>query len=322
MASCATFETGRLSEEVLQGKVICLDPGHGGTADTDFYRIGPTGEREEWIDLRIALLLKEMLEARGARVLMTRTEDVPVALKDRADLAVENQADVILSIHHNATADPDVNFPIIYFHGYASENPASVQLARCLAQRLRKAIFSAETPVSVVSDRVIFPTSGTAVLRHSYGIPGVIGEASFFSNPEEEQRLKDPEYNRKEAAAYVAALEDFFSQSIPPILPKNTVDPIEPFQVFQEADRMNEEARRWKANYEEAVRLMKHQKSGLLEEAFDKFTLSARAFPDSPVARDCHRYRAEILERLGRQDEAKQERRRVMEFYPNRQMSF
>jgi len=38
----------------VSGKIICLDPGHGGTAKTDSFREGPTGEREEWINLRVA----------------------------------------------------------------------------------------------------------------------------------------------------------------------------------------------------------------------------------------------------------------------------
>ena len=39
----------------LAGRVICIDPGHGGTAESDAYRVGPAGEREEWINLRVAV---------------------------------------------------------------------------------------------------------------------------------------------------------------------------------------------------------------------------------------------------------------------------
>lgn len=315
MVSCAAFQPVRPTESVLQGKVICLDPGHGGTAETDNYRVGPAGEREEWVNLRVALLLKEMLEARGARVVMSRTEDVPVGLKQRADLAVENDADVFLSIHHNATADPSVNFPIIYFHANVSENQASVELGRCVARRLRKALFAGKTPVSLVSDHVIFPGGGTAVLRHSYGIPGVIGEASFFSNPEEEQRLKDPAYNRKEAEAYVAALEDFFARPALPIAEKYSTGRLPRFDVFQEAERMSEEAKRWHENFKAALELVKTDTPESRAKAYDLLTLSARSFPDSWVAGDCHRSRAELLKRMGKEDEAEQERRRVKEFY-------
>ena len=86
----------------VEGKVIVIDPGHGGTAATDSYRVGPDGEREEWIDLRVGLLLRDLLEERGAKVLMTRTEDVIVLLADRSKLAVDNNADLFVSIHHNS----------------------------------------------------------------------------------------------------------------------------------------------------------------------------------------------------------------------------
>ncbi len=307
--------SGTPDESPLAGKVVCLDPGHGGTADTDQFRVGPTGEREEWVDLRVALLLRDMLEERGARVLMTRTEDVAVELKERADLAVNNDADVFLSIHHNATADPAVNFPIIYFHGNASENRASVELGRSLARELRQALFDGESPVSLVSDHVIFPGGGTGVLRHSYGIPGVIGEASFFTNPEEEGRLKDPDYNRREAEAYVAALEAFFADPIPAIAEKYGTVQLPRFEVFQEAERMSEEARLWLEDYNRALSLMEEDTPESRQEAYDLFTRSARSFPDSWVARECHRHRAQLLEQMGRTEEAEEARRRVQEFY-------
>ena len=314
MLSCAMWQPAR-TVSPLEGKVICLDPGHGGTAAFDSYRVGPTGEREEWIDLRVALILKDMLEAKGARVLMTRTEDVQVPLKDRAVLAVENKADVFISIHHNATADSEVNFPIIYYHGNASENLASVQLGKCLARRVNKALFDGKKPVSLVSDHTIFPTAGSAVLRHSYGIPAVICEASFFTNPEEEQRLKNKEYNRKEAEAYARALEDFFSLTRLPIKEKYSHGMLTPFPVFQEAERMNEIAKRWQQDFIEARQLMSEETTDSLGKAYQLFSRSAKSFPDSWVARECHIYRAKILQKIGKKEEAAQERRRIEEYY-------
>lgn len=313
--SCAVREPDQPPPSPLGGRVICLDPGHGGTAATDTYRVGPTGEREEWINLRVALLLREMLEQRGARVVMTRTEDVAVGLRERAELAVAERADAFLSLHHNATADPAVNFPIVYYHGNASENLAGVALGEAVARWLRQALFDGEGPAVLVSDSVIFPGSGTAVLRHSYGIPGVIGEASFFTNPAEEQRLRDPEHNRREALAYVAALEEFFGGAVPPIAAEGSRVTVPPFEVFQEADRMRPEARAWRANFEQALGLIRERRPESLQAAYDLFTLSARAFPDSPVARDCHRHRAAILSLQGRAASAEQEEARVREHY-------
>jgi N-acetylmuramoyl-L-alanine amidase len=203
----------------LAGRVVCVDPGHGGTAATDSYRVGPSGEREEWIDLRVARMLRDELERRGARVVMTRTEDVAVELPRRAEIAREAGADLFLSVHHNATADPTWNAPTVYFHGSASENQAGVALARLVADRLNEALFDGRATPAIVSDHAIFPGRGAAVLRHSYGIPGVISEASFFTNPDEERRLRDEAHNRREAEALARAVEEFLARPVPPIEP-------------------------------------------------------------------------------------------------------
>ncbi len=318
IVSCLIGTAAAIAAQVddpLAGRTVCIDPGHGGTADTDSFRVGPTGEREEWIDLRVALILRDMLEERGAKVLMTRTEDVAVALQDRATLAVDNGAEVFLSIHHNATADPEANFPVVYFHGAASENQAGVALGRALATSLAEALFDGETEVSIVSDHAIFPTAGAAVLRHSYGIPAVIGEASFFTNAEEEERLRHAKYNRREAEAYVAALTSFFSRPIPPILDKGSVVTIEPFPVLEEDDRTRAIALKWKENWLAGRAAQEAGTPEALAEALDLFTLSARSFPDSWVAGDCHARRAQILEVFGNSEEAAMERTRAEEHY-------
>ncbi|MGV3540018.1 MAG: N-acetylmuramoyl-L-alanine amidase family protein [Rufibacter sp.] len=296
-------------KSTLHGKIICLDAGHGGTALTDSYRVGPTGEREEWVNLRVALLLQKLLEKKGATVLMTRTTEENVPFDQRVQLAKQNKADVFLSIHHNATADTTANFPIVYYHGYASENAASVLLAQKIVKSLIQNTYPAKTPFTIASDHVIFPTAGAKVLRDTYGIPAVIAEASFFTNPTNEAKLKQPAYNQQEAAAYVAALEAFFAQPTPDIKPKNSLYNLPPFRAFQEAERMGEVAKNWGRDFEQGVL------SADLSKALELFTRSVRSFPDSPVAAKCHEYRAQALGSLGNQEEAKQEAIRAKEFY-------
>lgn len=312
---CQPVFAQQVEKNPLKGKTICLDPGHGGTADTDQYRVGPSGEREEWINLRVGLALKQLLESKGADVVMTREEDIDVPLSKRAEMAVEHQADVFISIHHNATADPDVNFPIIYFHGNASENQAGVQLGRLLVESLSKELYENRNPASLVSDRVIFPGGGTAVLRGTYGIPAVLAEASFFTNPEEEQRLKDLDYNRREAQAYLKALQAFFSKKRPPIYDKNSRVEVEPFRVLQEAERMKPIARKWKSNFIKGHKLYQKGDSLSLQKALELFTISARSFPDSWLARRAHSYRATIFEETENHDKQQKAETRVAEYY-------
>jgi len=299
----------------LKGKTICLDPGHGGTADTDQYRVGPSGEREEWINLRVSLALKQLLESKGANIVMTREEDINVPLSKRAEIAIEHQADVFVSIHHNATADPSVNFPIIYFHGNASENQAGVLLGRLLVESLSKELYENHNPASLVSDRVIFPGGGTAVLRGTYGIPAVLAEASFFTNPEEEQRLKDSDYNRREAQAYMEALQAFFSKKRLPIYDKDSRVEVEPFRALQEEERMKPIAKKWRVNFIKGHELFQKGDSLSLHKALKLFTISARSFPDSWLARQAHSYRAKILGETESHDKQQETETRVAEYY-------
>jgi N-acetylmuramoyl-L-alanine amidase len=305
----------------LSGKVICVDPGHGGTALTDHYRVGLAGEREEWVNLRVGLLLQKMLEEKGAKVIMTRTKDTIVTLPARAKLAVDNKADLFVSIHHNATADTSVNFPIIYFHGNDSENMASVAFGRLLAKNLVKTLYKNKVSrkgnyVSLVSDFTVFAEAGASVLRNSYGIPAVLAEASFFTNTSEEQKLKQADHNRDEAMAYTAAMELFFAKTIPQIEPKNSKVPvIPPFKVFQEAERMTPIAKRWYQDFTEANQLIARKDTASLRQAYDLYTRSAGSFPDSYVAATCHLRRSELLKLMGKPDESAQEAQRWREYY-------
>ncbi len=302
-------------ENVLSGKTICLDPGHGGTALTDQYRIGVGGEREEWINLRVAKLLQKKLEEKGAKVIMTRTDDTFIPLADRAKIAVDNNAGAFISIHHNATADTTVNFPIIYFHGAASENLAGVSFGKALSLSLKKYLYGTDVPESLNSDYTIFPGGGAAVLRGTYGIPAILSEASFFTNPTEEQRLKQKAYNAREADAMLEALEIFFNKSIPAIRPKLIPLSLPGFPVFEEADRMQAAALDWHKDFIKGNALMKSFKKKDLQKAYDLFTRSAKSFPDSYLARQAHLNRAILLEKLNGQEKAKVERQRVAEYY-------
>ena len=306
-----------LNNSPLKDKVVCIDPGHGGTAMTDSFRIGLTGEREEWINLRVALELKTLLESKNCKVILTRIADESVALQKRAIIAVKNKADVFISIHHNATADSSVNFPIVYFHGNSSENQASVQLGKSILKYISKLVYRDSTEISLVSDYTIYPNSGTAVLRHSYGIPGIIGEASFFTHPAEEIRLKSKSYNKQEAQAYYKALEEYFSMAPQPIVKKFSIVQIPAFPVLQEKDRMDPVALLWQDDYNQAVSLFYQDDNISLQKSLDLFTRSVRSFPDSWLAGSAHIYRAKILRKLRKETEAIIEEKRISEYYVN-----
>ncbi len=80
---------------------MVLDPGHGGRYPHDGAR-GPRGLREKSIALSVALKTKEVLEAAGATVILTRDKDEDISLAERVRIANEAGADLFLSIHCNS----------------------------------------------------------------------------------------------------------------------------------------------------------------------------------------------------------------------------
>ncbi len=87
----------------LQGTTILLDPGHG--SDADLGSRGPTGYPEKDVALIVSKLLRDQLEARGARVVMTREGDDDLYPADRVDIINATEPTLSLSLHYNALPD-------------------------------------------------------------------------------------------------------------------------------------------------------------------------------------------------------------------------
>lgn len=219
----------------LSGLSITVDPGHGDTQAYDHFRLGPTGEREEWINLRVARALKRRLARSGAHVIMTRTRDKDVSLGGRAAMALQHDSDFFVSIHHNGSSDPEMDYPLVYFWGTAQQNPASVDLGIEVVGQMKASLdFNQPDLAGVFSDHIIY-ARGTSVLRNTYPeIPGIIGECGFFTHAPCEQRLKSRRYNQREADAYHRAILAYAAKGLPSATPRVSddaafvVDPAQP----------------------------------------------------------------------------------------------
>ena len=179
----------------LRGLTILVDPGHGGwdTATT-----GPTGWREAHANLAISLALKPMLEAAGARVVMTRTTNVFLQLGERTQMAVDSGAHILVSVHNNAFPDgvnPFVNngTSVYYYH------PHSVDMAQSLQRELL-----AELGLNDIG----YGRADLALVRPTW-MPAVLTETSFMMIPEQEAGLRNPEWLNRIARAHVRGLEAF-----------------------------------------------------------------------------------------------------------------
>lgn len=149
----------------LSGKIICINPGHGGS---DPGACGPL--RESDMNLIVAQILGPMLAERGAQVVYTRTTDVRVPLSDRPVIANNAGADLFISIHHNGSSDPGSSGTcVICYPG--SEN--GIRLATLCLNGLYNRLGLQQRGLIQRDDSDVTYTD----------MPAVITEASFASCP-------------------------------------------------------------------------------------------------------------------------------------------
>ena len=190
----------------IGGKRIVLDPGHGGS---DTGAIGPTGVTEKSIALRIAKRLKALLEAEGAEVILTRTEDTEVSpkkakatdveeLQARCDIANQNSADIFLSIHLDAFSGPEAHGTTGYYYERGSAD--STRLADCVKRGVLRRLGTL--------DRGTKPCA-FYVCRHT-DMPAMLLETAFVSNPREEQMMNSEEGVENAAQGIAAGIAEYF----------------------------------------------------------------------------------------------------------------
>ena len=123
------------TSSALEGKKICIDPGHGGASSG---AVGHEGLKESDINLKEALMLKEMLEDAGATVVMTRSDDSDIGITDRWKFNRAENAELFVSMHHNANAqgDDSMNRTEVFYHWNDRGGP-SEDAARILYEELQ-----------------------------------------------------------------------------------------------------------------------------------------------------------------------------------------
>ncbi|MFN3610542.1 N-acetylmuramoyl-L-alanine amidase [Tepidimonas sp.] len=229
--------------------VVALDPGHGGE---DPGAIGPTGTREKDVVLAIAQRLRDRLDGaringNPVRVFMTRDDDYFVPLHVRVHKAQRVQADLFVSIHADAFFSPRPRGASVYA---LSDRGASSAAARWLANRENAADRIGGLPVSVKDatvQRALLDMSMTAQINDSLqlggtllreidrvgdlhkprveqagfavlrapGIPSVLVETAFISNPDDERRLRDPDFQARMAEALERGIRRYFERNPP-----------------------------------------------------------------------------------------------------------
>ncbi|MDP2792902.1 MAG: N-acetylmuramoyl-L-alanine amidase [Sulfurisoma sp.] len=231
--------------EITRMVTIVLDPGHGGE---DPGAIGRGGAKEKEVTLSIARRLKEKIDAQpNMRSLLTRDGDFFIPLHQRVGKARRVQADLFVSVHADAFIKPTARGSSVFV---LSENGASSSAARWLANKENSADLIGGVNIGVKDPhlaRTLLDLSQTATLNDSLklgkavlgelgginalhkghveqagfavlkapDIPSILVETAFISNPEEEKRLTDEDYQDKMAEAILRGIKGYFARNPP-----------------------------------------------------------------------------------------------------------
>ena len=165
----------------LDGTTIVVDPGHGGSATGAVY----SGVRESDLNLAIAKKAAKALEALGAKVVMTRSDDRDLTLTQRTDLANRLKADLFLSVHCNVS--PTNSKATGIYTAYHGSSRQSLALADLLRQTMMQSTGAADMGTHDRSDLSVLRTSR---------MPAALVECGFMSTPEELKLLQQEDYQQ------------------------------------------------------------------------------------------------------------------------------
>ena len=226
--------------------IVAIDAGHGGQ---DPGAHGPSGKREKDVTLAIARELARQINATpGLKAYLTRDADMFLPLPRRTQLARQAKADMFISIHADAAENRSAKGSSVYV---LSVRGASSQRARWLADKENAADLiggaGAHKPDNTLASVLLDLTqsgqmkasedaaghvlsglkdignnhkpgierANFAVLRTS-DMPAMLVETAFISNPDEERRLTDPNYQRTVARAVLDGVNTYFTRQPPP----------------------------------------------------------------------------------------------------------
>ncbi len=234
-----------VSSKVARLATIVIDPGHGGE---DPGAIGRHGSREKNITLVVAKRLKTLIDAEpNMRAVLTRDGDYYLPLQIRVDKARKVRADLFVSVHADAFIRPNARGSSVFA---LSERRATSEAARWLAKKENDADLIGGVNLDTKDKHLaqtLLDLSQTATIDHSLrlgsavlrklgaintlhkprveqasfavlkapDIPSILVETAFISNPEEEKRLNDEEYQDKLARAILDGIRDYFAKHPP-----------------------------------------------------------------------------------------------------------
>lgn len=185
---------GSVAGQPLQGLVIAVDAGHGGS---ELGAISPIGLEEKQINLLWAGYLKEQLEVNGARVVLTRDRDTTMTVSDRLRTARKANAQLYICLHNNSVG-PAVDAATVRGSSTYFTVPQNQALARTVYRHL---LSTGLRPYGCIQNGYT-----TTRMRD---MPVVLVEGVFLSSPDDEQLIMRTAFLRRMAKAVSSGIVDY-----------------------------------------------------------------------------------------------------------------
>lgn len=190
---------------------IIIDPGHGGV---DGGATSCTGLLESTLNLEISLRLNDLFHLLGYDTRIIRTGDISVYtkgetiaqkkisdLKERVRIVNETENAILVSIHQNNFSDSRYSGAQIFYSSTAQSKQLAEQLQTAFKETINQG-----------SNRICKKSNGIYLMEH-INKPGILIECGFLSNPEEESKLKRPEYQKQLSCVVAATISSFLSNT-------------------------------------------------------------------------------------------------------------
>lgn len=209
------------NEMNLSGKTICIDAAHGIFAENrsdaiapglsllkDGFKEGTKGVNttEDAVTLAVAKLLKEKLEAKGATVIMTRTdENTNLSNAERAQFANDNGADICIKLHADGVNDGGRGMSMLV----PSNKYITDKNLVSSSKKLGKTVLNGAVAKTGAKNNGVETTGAMAGLNWSK-IPAVILEMGYMTNPQDEEKLADAAYQALIADGIVEGILEYY----------------------------------------------------------------------------------------------------------------
>ncbi|MFJ8102285.1 N-acetylmuramoyl-L-alanine amidase [Lysinibacillus sp. NPDC096212] len=184
----------------LKDRIIILDPGHGGKdPGTNF---GKTIFEKD-ITLKVSTIVKNKLEAAGAKVLMTRTGDTFPTLQGRVDFTNANYGEIFVSVHVNSAANTSAQGTETYY---------AVTTGDMFKEDIDLATFVNNQIVNNLNMKNRGVKEQQYYVIRNMLIPSILVELGFLSNNEDRAKMTDDQYVELFADSIYKGILEYYSK--------------------------------------------------------------------------------------------------------------